>query len=67
MAYLPQQVGQDPITKALGYLSRQIDQLKKFTFNTNDAGSDEGEGCYKKLRSKESISMISDYCITIKN
>lgn len=34
MAYLPQQVGQDPITKALGYLSRQIDQLKKFTFNT---------------------------------
>ena len=35
--------------------------------NTNDAGSDEGEGCYKKLRSKESISMISDYCITIKN
>lgn len=39
MAYLPQQVGQDPITKALGYLSRQIDQLKKFTFNTTISGS----------------------------
>ena len=38
MAYLPQQVGQDPITKALGYLSRQIDQLKKFT-NTTISGS----------------------------
>lgn len=35
--------------------------------NTNDAGSDEGEGCYKKLRMKNSISKISDYCITIKN
>lgn len=35
--------------------------------NTNDAGSDEGEGCYKKLRMKSSISKISDYCITIKN
>ena len=39
MAYLPQQVGQDPITKALGYLSRQIDQLKKYTFNTTISGS----------------------------
>ena len=38
MAYLPQHVGQDPITKALGYLSRQIDQLKKFT-NTTISGS----------------------------
>ena len=35
--------------------------------NTNDAGSDEGEGCYKKLRMKNSISKISHYCITIKN
>ena len=39
MTSLPQQVGQDPITKALGYLSRQIDQLKKFTFNTTISGS----------------------------
>ena len=31
--------------------------------NTNDAGSDEGEGCYKKLRRKASIAVISDYCI----
>ena len=39
MSYSPQQVGQDPITKALGYLSRQIDQLKKYTFNTTISGS----------------------------
>lgn len=32
--------------------------------NTNDAGSDEGEGCYKKLRRKVSIAVISDYCTT---
>ena len=39
MAYLPQQVGQDPITKALGFLSRQIDNLKKTTFSTTIVGS----------------------------
>ena len=32
--------------------------------NTNDAGSDEGEGCYKKIRNKRSIYVISDYAMT---
>jgi hypothetical protein len=35
--------------------------------NTNAAGSREGEGFYKKIRSKESISALADYCVNGKN
>lgn len=31
--------------------------------NTNDVGSDEGEGCYRKIRNKRSIYIISDYAM----
>ena len=31
--------------------------------NTNSAGSREGEGVYRKIRTKESISALADYCI----
>jgi len=31
--------------------------------NTNAIGSREGEGFYKKMRSKESIAVIADYCL----
>jgi hypothetical protein len=31
--------------------------------NTNVAGSREGDGFYKKVRSKESISALADYCL----
>jgi hypothetical protein len=31
--------------------------------NTNSAGSRDGEGFYKKIRSKESISAFADYCL----
>jgi hypothetical protein len=31
--------------------------------NTNLAGSREGEGFYRKIRSKESISALADYCV----
>ena len=31
--------------------------------NTNDAGSREGQGFYKKIRSKSSIAAIADYCL----
>ena len=31
--------------------------------NTNSVGSREGQGFYKKIRSKESISIIADYCL----
>ncbi|NQU52902.1 MAG: hypothetical protein HQ522_10230 [Bacteroidetes bacterium] len=31
--------------------------------NTNSAGSREGQGFYKKMRSKSSIAAISDYCL----
>jgi len=30
--------------------------------NTNGAGSREGDGVYKKIRSKSSISALADYC-----
>lgn len=32
--------------------------------NTNVAGSREGDGFYKKVRSKESIAALADYCVT---
>jgi hypothetical protein len=32
--------------------------------NTNSAGSREGQGFYRKIRSKASIAAIADYCIT---
>lgn len=32
--------------------------------NTNDAGSDEGEGCYRKLRNKRSIKVFADYAMS---
>ena len=32
--------------------------------NTNDAGSDEGEGCYRKIRNKRSIFVVSDYAMS---
>lgn len=32
--------------------------------NTNDAGSDEGEGCYRKIRNKRSIYVIADYAMS---
>lgn len=35
--------------------------------NTNEWGSREGEGFYKKIRSKKSISALADYCITGKD
>jgi len=60
-----------PSKGRIGHVGMIVGEMGNFYItiegNTNDAGSDEGEGCYKKLRSKESISMISDYCITIKN
>ena len=31
--------------------------------NTNDAGSREGQGFYKKIRSKSSIATLADYCL----
>lgn len=31
--------------------------------NTNSAGSREGQGFYKKIRSKESIAALADYCL----
>ena len=31
--------------------------------NTNSAGSREGQGFYKKIRSKKSIAAIADYCL----
>jgi hypothetical protein len=31
--------------------------------NTNLAGSREGEGFYKKIRSKKSIAVLADYCL----
>ncbi len=31
--------------------------------NTNKAGSREGDGFYKKIRSKESIAALADYCL----
>ncbi len=30
--------------------------------NTNEAGSREGDGVYRKIRSKKSVYIISDYC-----
>lgn len=55
----------------IGHVGMIVGEMGNFYItiegNTNDAGSDEGEGCYKKLRTKSSISKISDYCITIKN
>ena len=32
--------------------------------NTNAAGSREGQGFYKKIRSKKSIAAIADYCLS---
>lgn len=32
--------------------------------NTNVAGSREGDGFYKKVRSKESIAALADYCVS---
>lgn len=32
--------------------------------NTNGAGAREGDGFYRKIRSKESIAVIADYCIS---
>lgn len=31
--------------------------------NTNKAGSREGDGFYRKIRSKKSVSALADYCI----
>jgi hypothetical protein len=31
--------------------------------NTNSAGSRDGQGFYRKIRSKESIAVIADYCL----
>lgn len=60
MAYLPQQVGQDPITKALGYLSRQIDQLKKHTFNTTISSSITGVATSANQTNGEQKTQIVD-------
>ena len=35
--------------------------------NTNSTGSREGQGFYKKIRSKESIAALADYCLSGKN
>jgi len=32
--------------------------------NTNNGGSREGDGFYKTIRSKESISALADYCVS---
>ncbi len=32
--------------------------------NTNQAGSREGDGFYKKVRSKASIATLADYCVS---
>ena len=32
--------------------------------NTNGAGSREGDGVYRKIRSKKSIAALADYCVT---
>lgn len=32
--------------------------------NTNDAGSREGDGVYRKIRNKRSIYVIADYCMS---
>ena len=55
-----------PQLKRYGHILLIVGQDKNNYYtiegNTNGAGSREGDGVYKKIRSKSSISALADYC-----